>query len=78
MITRRGFFGAVAALAVGSRVPVAAAPIAPVIGGINPATFPFWRSQTPSSQSFDELRVAMSKIYEQCSRDDGDTILELR
>jgi hypothetical protein len=85
MLTRRRFLGTVAALAAGSRiapVPVAAAaPVLPAVGGIDPATFPFWRSQVPASSAAltsDEMRAAMLDIYNRCRRDDGDTLLELR
>lgn len=81
MLTRRTFFASLAALAVGGGAArLRLTPPEPVIGGIDPATFPFWRSQQtlgppPSPEA---VRAQMRELFNRCRRDDGDTILELR
>jgi hypothetical protein len=78
MITRRSFFGAVAALVVGGGAArLRLTPEPGTWASIERSTFPFWRAQVPTSTAALSPEVFRA-IYDRCSRDDGDTILELR
>ena len=72
MITRRSFFGAVAALVVGSRVAPAAAMSERLTFGGHPL---IWDEELPPTW---DRRAVKGEFVFRCRRDDGDTILELR
>jgi hypothetical protein len=73
MLSRRGFFGALAALTVAPRLrslfPVR--PPSPA-AAINRATFSFWRSQqtagNTSAMTLGQLRTQMRDVYARCER----------
>lgn len=56
----------------GLQAIIATTPTSGTVGGINRATFSFWRNQqqtgTKSSTSFDNLRSSMRTCYNKCSR----------
>ena len=79
-ISRRGLFGLCAAAiaapfvpvptvaATGIRAVILDAPTCGTMGGINRATFSFWRNQgTSDPHAFDNLRTSMRDVYNQCS-----------
>lgn len=83
-VTRRGLFGVVLGALVGARVAPSAlaswggytaADITPLdaaefsaVGGINRATFSFWRNQQVGASSFDALQKSMREIYNSAGR----------
>lgn len=78
MLTRRTFFGTVAALVVGGgAAQLRLTPEPGTWASIERATFPFWRASVPSGGTALTPEV-FRDIFNRCRRDDGDTILELR
>lgn len=74
--SRRGFlalFGAgIAGAVVAAKIPFAeASGNGYTVGGINRATFSFWRNQQSDAVSFDSLRASMRDVYNKCSAGDG-------
>lgn len=57
---------------------IATAPTSGTVGGINRATFSFWRNQqlagTKTTNAFDNLRSAMRTVYNKCSRGGTDEV----
>lgn len=65
-------FGAgIAGAAVAAKIPFAVN-TTPTIGGINSATFSFWRNQGTGAITLDHLRAAMRETYNKCSIDGGE------
>ena len=71
-LTRRGFFGALAAAIVAAVMPKRQAVVdGPVVGGIDPATFTFWRNTgnlRHDDPRMEALRQDMRRIYDECTR----------
>lgn len=66
---RRGFLRALGAVALAPFVPWRKLP--PPVGGIDRATFAFWRNtQQPSDpEVFERLRASMRETYNNCTRE---------
>ena len=78
MLTRRSFFGTVAALVVGGGVAQLRLTAEPgTWASIERSTFPAWRAHVPASTGALTPEV-FQRLFNACRRDDGDTILELR
>jgi hypothetical protein len=73
-MNRRAFFKALgmvggAALAV-AKLPAAMFARPMTVGGINQATFKFWRNQGPTSpRDFDALTLSMRDVYNRCEKE---------
>lgn len=69
MITRRGFFGTVAALVVGGGAArLRLTPKPGTWAAIEHSTFPAWRAQVPTTH-YAFSREALQRIYDNCQRE---------
>jgi hypothetical protein len=69
VMTRRGFLGRLLYVGVIARAAAFCqrAP-SPSIGGIDHATYKFWRNQDPPNpNAFDNFRTSFHEVYNQCS-----------